>query len=293
MVRKRKVDSNNYYYLEHSVRFGNKVEKRERYLGKTVPDNIDEIEFQFMTGIFAERWFRDLNQIKAGYEARMKESPPSVHRKDMELFSVRFTYNTNRIEGSRLTLRDTSLLLEKGITPKSRPSSDVKEAEAHRDAFFEMLGYRNSLSIETILHFHRKLFESTDQDVAGALRRVQVGISGSRFTPPLAIEVQSMLSEFIRWYRKNKDVIHPVQLAALVHLKLVTIHPFADGNGRISRLMMNLVLHQKGFPMLDIPYENRSSYYNALERSQVKSDDYIFLQWFFRRYVMENGKYLK
>ena len=83
-----------------------------------------------------------------------------------------------------------------------------------------------------------------------------------------------------------------VELAALVHLKFVTIHPFSDGNGRISRLMMNFVLHKHGFPMLDIPYEKRTGYYNALERSQVKKNDLIFLQWFFKKYADSQKRYL-
>ena len=90
----------------------------------------------------------------------------------------------------------------------------------------------------------------------------------------------------------NKNDIHPVELAALVHLKFVTIHPFGDGNGRISRLMMNFVLNYNKYPMLDIPYEGRNSYYNALERSQTKNSDDIFIQWFIRNYIKENKRYL-
>ena len=99
--------------------------------------------------------------------------------------------------------------------------------------------------------------------------------------------------EFFRRYRKNKDNMHPVELAALVHLKLVTIHPFADGNGRISRLMMNFVLNKHGFPMLNIAYEKRAGYYSSLERSQIRKDENIFLLWFFKRYLKEHSKYLK
>ena len=72
----------------------------------------------------------------------------------------------------------------------------------------------------------------------------------------------------------------------------VTIHPFADGNGRISRLIMNFVLNKQSLPMLNIPYKNRNSYYNALERSQVKRQDSIFLQWLFKRYVKEDTRYI-
>ncbi|MBU4493217.1 MAG: Fic family protein, partial [Nanoarchaeota archaeon] len=80
--------------------------------------------------------------------------------------------------------------------------------------------------------------------------------------------------------------------AALVHLKFVTIHPFSDGNGRISRLIMNFVLNRHGYPLLNISYEKRTGYYNALERAQIKKQDNIFVQWFFRRYVKEYKRYL-
>ena len=106
-------------------------------------------------------------------------------------------------------------------------------------------------------------------------------------------ELDFLLKEFFDWYNKNKNKLNPVELAALAHLKFVTIHPFSDGNGRISRLIMNFVLNNKGFPMLDIPYTNRNSYYNALERTQIKKNELIFLQWFFKRYFNEAKRFLK
>ncbi len=99
--------------------------------------------------------------------------------------------------------------------------------------------------------------------------------------------------EFFKWYHKNKNTLHPIELAAHIHLQLVTIHPFADGNGRFNRLMMNFSLHKNDYPMLNIPYEKKSGYYNALERSQIKKDYKIFLQWFFKRYLYEYKNYLK
>jgi Fic family protein len=107
------------------------------------------------------------------------------------------------------------------------------------------------------------------------------------------LELDTLIKEFFDWYNKEKKVLHPAELAALIHLKFVTIHPFTDGNGRISRLMMNFVLKKFNFPMLDIPYTKRSSYYNALERSQVNKDENIFIQWFFRRYLAEYKGYLR
>jgi cell filamentation protein, protein adenylyltransferase len=292
-VRKKRLRGRSYYYLEHSVRDGRRVEKKEKYLGKDLPENVEQLKREFLKSIYREKWFDRFDAIKVAHSARRKKLPPSARQKETETFMVRFTCNTNRIEGSKLTLRETALLLEKGITPGARPLDDVKEAEAHRAAFYEMLDYKKDLSLDAILYFHRLLFKDTKEDIAGRLRQHQMEISGSRFKPPLGVEVYLLLTDFFKWYGKNRKKCHPVELAALVHLKLVTIHPFADGNGRVGRLMMNFILNMQGFPMLDVPYEKRSGYYNALERSQVKEDDSFFLQWFFSRYIKEYRQYLE
>ncbi len=292
-IRKKTVGKQAYYYLEHSFRENGRVEKKEKYLGKTLPQNIEELKRQFISEIYREKWFDLFDKIKEEYRAQEKTTPPSAREKELENFAIKFTYDTNRIEGSTLTFRETSLLLEKGITPNAKPLSDVKEAEAHRSVFYEALDCKKDLSLDTVLYFHKKLFEDTKKDIAGKIRQHQVTIAGSRFTPSFPAEIYPLLMEFFRWYRKNKDKMHPVELAALVHMKLVTIHPFADGNGRISRLMMNFVLNKHSFPMLNIAYEKRAGYYSSLERSQIRKDENIFLLWFFKRYLKEHSKYLK
>ena len=294
-IRKKAVGDHTYYYLEHSYRVGGRVRKKEKIIGKELPPNIEELKQEYtaqsIAQIYQEKWLDKFDRIKAEFQQQEKITPQSAREKETEIFAIRFTYDTNRIEGSTLTLRDTANLLEKGITPNAKPINDVKEAEAHKNAFYEMLDYQKDLSLNTVLYFHKKLFENTKADLAGVIRAHQVAISGSRFMPPFPAEVYPMLMEFFEWYNKNKDTMHPAQLAALVHLKLVTIHPFADGNGRISRLMMNFVLYIHGYPMLNIHYEKRTGYYNALEKSQAKADEYKFLLWFFKRYLAEQRGY--
>lgn len=287
-IRKKTVRKQTYYYLEHSFRENGRVEKKEKYLGKTLPKNIEGLKQQFISEIYREKWFDIFDKIKEEYSAQEKSIPPSAKEKELENFAIKFTYDTNRIEGSTLTFRETSLLLEKGITPNAKPMRDVKEAEAHRKVFYELVNFKKELSLDVILYFHKKLLEDTKKDIAGKIRQHQVTIAGSKFMPPFPAEIYPLLMDFFKWYRKSKEKIHPVELAALVHLKLVTIHSFADGNGRISRLMMNFVLNKHGFPMLNISYEKRAGYYSSLERSQIKKDEAIFLQWFFKRYLKEH-----
>lgn len=292
-IKEQVKGNQTYYYLEHSFREKGKVQKKQRYLGKEIPKNIDEIKREFFLEIYNELWLNKINNIKESYSNEKKITPSSAKVKELESFMIKFTYNTQRIEGSTLTLRDTANLLEKGITPCEKPIKDVKEAEAHKKLFYSMLEHEKDLSLQICLFWNKLLLEETKPDIAGKIRNHQVAISQSKFMPPMPSELDFLLKDFFDWYNKNKNKLHPVVLAGLVHLKFVTIHPFSDGNGRISRIMMNFVLNKYNFPMLNIEYNNRNSYYHALERSQIKKQNNIFVQWFLKRYLKEYQRYLK
>lgn len=292
-LKKKYINGKTYYYLAHSYRKNKKVNKKEKYIGKKIPKNIDELKEELILELYEEIWFKQFDNIKNNFVKEKKKIPKSVGKKEIEHFAIKFTYATNRIEGSTLTYRETALLLEKGITPSRRPIEDVKETEKHKQVFYEMLSYKKEINLSTLLFWHKKLFEETKKDQAGKIRDHSVSISGSRYNPPYAIELELLLTGFFDWYKKIRNKLHPVYLAALVHLKFVSIHPFGDGNGRISRLFMNYVLNKNGHPMIVIDYSDRNSYYNALERSQLTKDDSIFVLWFFKRYLKEYNKYLK
>ena len=282
-----------YYYLEHTHREKGKVKKKELYLGNTIPKDIEEQKRKFLEETYNKKWYKTFDEIKNNFFKERKQMPPSAKKKELETFMISFTYNTQKLEGSTLSLRETANLLEKGITPKEKPIKDSKEAEAHKIVFYNMLSYEKDLSQQIILQWHKTLFEQTKKDIAGKIRQHQVGIAGSKFLPPSPVEVYPSLQDFFSWYQKNKSVLHPVELASLIHLKFVTIHPFSDGNGRLSRLIMNFVLKKYSYPMMDIPYENHSGYYTALERAQVKKEERIFVQWFFKRYTKEYKSFIR
>jgi len=136
-----------------------------------------------------------------------------------------------------------------------------------------------------ILRWHYEIFKDTQPGIAGKFREYPVGISGSKFKPPSPIELNALLRDFFRWLDRNIDRYDPVDLAGLAHFKFVTIHPFGDGNGRISRLIMNWILWKKHYPMFIIQYKNRNRYYSGLERAQVKENPFVFLGWFLRNYI--------
>lgn len=291
-IVRRIINGRTYFYLEQSCRKEGRVEKKSLYLGKNVPRDIEKKKRDFMYQINKEQWFNQFEDIRENYVKFIEEMPQSSQAKERDQFSVRFTFNTQKIEGSTLSLNETTQLLEKGISPSQKPISDIREAEAHHSLFIEITNHKRDISLESVLQWHYRLFSSTKADIAGKIRTHEVRIAGSRFAPPMVLELDLLIGEFFDWYRKNKNKMNPVELAALCHLKFVTIHPFFDGNGRISRLMMNCILTRLNYPALDIEYRNRNSYYNALERSQMTGDEGIFCKWLFRTYVRQNRRYL-
>jgi Fic family protein len=291
-LKKRVISGKTYYYLGHTYREKGKIKYKETYIGSKLPDNIDLIKKNFLLDVYKEKWFNEFEKIKKAYSEEQKTLPDEIKEKELERFAIAFTYDTNRIEGSKLSFKDTSELLELGITPKNKPLKDIKEAEAHRDVFYRMLAFKGEISLKVILEWHSGLFETTKPGIAGQVRTYQVCISNSKHIPPTPVELRNRIPEFFRWYSAEKEKMNPVELSGRAHVKFETMHPFGDGNGRIGRLIMNFILHKNSYPMLNIKYTGRRSYYNALERSNAKGDENIFVQWFFRKYLKENSRYL-
>ena len=261
-IIKRKINGNDYFYLEHSIKNREKVIKKQKYLGKVVPENINKIKFELWLEIFEEFYFKKFDKIKIGFSKEMNYMPKSARDKYYQQFLVKFTYESNRIEGSTLTLKETANLLEFGLTPRNKSFEDVKEAEAHKDVFNKMLNYDKDLNLNIVLYWHKLLFENTKSDIAGKIRKHGVKVARSKAEFPAPVELDLLLREFFKWYNKNKE-LYPVLLAALAHLKFVSIHPFSDGNGRMSRIILNFILYKNKYPMLDIPYNNRDAYYTS------------------------------
>lgn len=290
-VVKRRKGTQDYYYLYHDSK-KDKRKQHEVYLGKVIPEDIEDRKKNFALDIERKEWLPELQKIYKNFKKEQKIIPPSIKEKNLKSFSVKFTYNTQRIEGSTLTLKDTTLLLDDGISPSNKPNNDIKETEIHQKVFLDIIKQKDDLSLTVVKKWHKKLFVQTKPDIAGLLRDYNVGIGGSKFTPPPHTAVKLLVDGFFKWYNTSKKKLNPVELVALVHLKFVTIHPFGDGNGRTTRLMMNHVLNKFDYPLLDIDYSDRRSYYNALEKSQTKDDELPFLKWFMKRYFKTYKNYL-
>ncbi|MEA1918185.1 MAG: Fic family protein [Campylobacterota bacterium] len=197
------------------------------------------------------------------------------------VYDIQLTYNSNAIEGSTLTYSETKLILNEGITIGGKSMNEHLETINHKEAigFIEEVAKidTNEITLTDIKNIHHIILKSIDNKNAGAYRAQNVGVVKSdgdihSFTQPFKIEEK--MNEFIQWLH-SQTVEEPILLAALVHLKFVSIHPFIDGNGRTARLLMNLVLLQNGYPQAIIKISNRVEYIQAIEQyQQSKNHDY-------------------
>ena len=283
----RKRGERKYYYLRHTVA----STRREIYLGREIPANIDEIKERLILDMSRAQWTDALVNISRRHVEERKRMPAKVRRELLEQFIVSFTYATQRVEGSTMTFRETVDLLLYGSPPLSRPEHERHEALAQRDILFEMVERRPArLTIDLLLNWHKSIFIHTAHTDAGFLRKYSVGIRGSRSEFPLWEDVPEEIDKFFRWYHKNRRHLNAAELAAMAHCKFVCIHPFGDGNGRISRLLMNRILHEGGYPMFAVTMKDRRSYMRALERSQLEKNCTHFVTWFMKRYIAANRR---
>ncbi len=194
---------------------------------------------------------------------------------------LRWTYNSNAIEGNTLTLNETKVALE-GITVGGKTLREHFEAINHKEAilFVETLVSQNEpLSEYTIKSLHSLILKNIDDSNAGSYRNINVIISGATHRPPIHIEVAPQMEAFIQWYNTQAQELHPIERACRVHIDFVAIHPFIDGNGRTSILLMNLELMKSGFPPIVISVKDRLKYYEALDKAHTDKDynDFIAL----------------
>ncbi len=199
-----------------------------------------------------------------------------------QALELEYTFESNRIEGNTLTLRETDLVINEGLTISGKSMREHLEAINHVEAigYIKQLMERNfPLNERELLSVHNLILRGIIPEDAGRYRRVQVMIKGSSHMPTQPFLVAKEMEDYFIWYEENKSKIHPVVLAAEMHERLVTIHPFIDGNGRTSRLIMNLILLQNGYVIANIKgdYETRMNYYKTLETAQTSNNKEDFL----------------
>lgn len=279
----RKKGTRKYFYLQHSFRKEGSVVTREIYLGREIPKNIDEIKAR-LDAEAKQETYELLEKIKNHFQAEWKKTPESARQREKEEIAIAFTYNTNAIEGSTITLQEAREIIQDKISPR-KSLRDVKETEAHAKVFLAMFDNKDGLTTEVIMQWHKDIFGGTKPDIAGKLRNYLVRVG--KYVAPDWQDLPKMLKDFAAFLHKTKA--NPAEFAARAHYRFEKIHPFGDGNGRIGRLIINSILWQSGYPMLIIEYKKRRAYYRALEK-----DEETFVRYLMRYYLSAHKKrYMK
>ena len=281
-IIRRKKGNQTYIYLQHSFREQGKVKTVERYLGKVeeLSDKKIKIKIQGIVDEILKKskdnYYKKLEEIKQKFQAEWKKIPESVKKKELEEIAIAFTYNTNAIEGSSITLEESREIIHDKISP-NKSLKEVRETEVHSRIFLEMLEKKERVANEALLRWHKEIFYETKADIAGRYRDYLVRVG--YYQAPDWQEVKKMMNELINFIEKMRKM-NPVELSARAHYKFEKIHPFGDGNGRIGRLLMNHLLWYSGYPMLIIEYKKRKAYYKALQK-----DEEGFVSYFIKKYL--------
>ena len=222
---------------------------------------------------------QSLLQQADSYQQKISSARPLAKEELNSLdnyFRIGFTYSSNALEGNTLTLSETKILLEDGITVGGRPLKDCYEAVGHSAAYdfmLELARQKNMKITEDIIKkLHFLFYQKVDSEQAGQYRSIQVYISGTEYIPPDPTEIPLQMKAMIDQIRISETNLHPIELAAMTHKKLVDIHPFIDGNGRTARLLMNLILIHFGYGVVSIPPIWRNEYINALSLSRQSNN---------------------
>jgi len=281
-VDRIKSGKKTFYYLGKTIRvsedkwkkirikLGEKEPTREE-IGKKLKElRLEEYKVYNQDYIDANK-LEIIDDFKDVYNNHLKQIPKTIAEKEESDFVIRFTYNSNAIEGNRLTLRDTYLIIKEKQIPSGAPPKDYNEAINGREAFEFIKKYKGRLTTEFFEKLNGILTQNTGVVYPGRIRFFPVKIEGAEYTPPKPEEIKLLLKKMIKFYYENKRKIHPFVLACLIHARFVEIHPFEDGNGRTGRALMNWILMQAGYPKIFVPVKLRPKYYEAIDLHNVKN----------------------
>ena len=217
--------------------------------------------------------YPELLRKKEQYQATRTSIPEYTLLTFEQAFEVEYTHNSTAIEGNTLSLIETKVVLEDGIAIGGKSLREIYESVNHRKAYRyvkDCIAKEMPLEERIIKDIHATLMENIL--VGGIYRNVDVYISGAQHTPPTPNEMYRQVKGFYADLAWKGRELNPIELAAWTHAEFVKIHPFVDGNGRTSRLIMNYQLLANGFPAVSIAKENRLDYFNMLEAYAVEGN---------------------
>lgn len=234
--------------------------------------------------------FKRIDRYKAALDAARPFDDATL-KELRDYYKIGLTWSSNALEGNTLTISETKVVLEDGLTIGGRPLKDFYETVgggAAYDFMFSQL-HERTISVDAIRTMHHLFYEKIDHENAGQYRKRPVIVTGTDYVFPAPADIPAQMDGLAAWMDAEREKLHPVEFAALLHLRFVSIHPFIDGNGRTSRLIMNLALLQDGYQLAIIPPICRADYLSAIRSYQRKGDAQPFISFIADR-VFESEK---
>ncbi len=287
----KKIGNNKFHYIVKAFRLKGRIKKIRIYAGKGMKTKkeIKGLINSFspvlekrakellsredpLMGILTEKENALLKSICENNEKKLRKMDKLAWKNYYEWFLTQFTYDTNAIEGSTLTLQDTNLILFENTVPKGKSPREINEVQNHKQAFDFIISHKEDITKKFVLEIHRRLMHNILWESAGRFRDVNVYIRGVDILPPPPSKIDNEFNRLMKWHMANKKKYHAVIASAYFHSVFEAIHPFRDGNGRTGRLILNFMLRQNGFPMIDIKNKDKERYYKALYESQKKQN---------------------
>jgi len=273
----RKVNGKKQNYLVFIKRENGKIIKKSKFIGF---GNISKIEIEELKKKFeleileslateniSKEQIMEIEKLRQSYTQKIKALSKEEFEKFENTFFTELTYDSNAIEGSSLSLEDTNLILNEGLVPEGKTLREVNEAKNHKEAIDFINSYKGEVNELFILKLHSIILKDISEKFAGRYRENPVRIFNSDVSFPDYEKVPQLVKNLAYWYKLNKNKMHTFELAVVFSMKLVSIHPFVDGNGRISRLLMNFILKKKGYPWLNIYMKQRAEYLKAVRNA--------------------------
>lgn len=280
-VKHKNINGKKYLYAEHSFRLPNgQIKKTSKLIQKHEDKTKKEIKEYFLNKqikahqdfalknykkdhIFTEEQIKKLEAIKIEYKEIIRTLTKKQIKDILDRFTINFTYESNAIEGNSLTLKDVTLILEENIVPKDKDLREIYETRNTREAHELLFKSKIKISIKDILKVHSLIIKDTGVEAGFKKIPNYLLMRNLKTTSPEKVEKE--INELIKWYNENKIRIHPLKLATEFHARFEKTHPFDDGNGRVGRVLLNVILLEHNYPPLIIRKTARVSYFSSLE----------------------------
>jgi len=217
----------------------------------------------------------EIEQLREKYNKGIKKLSEEEFVKFEKSFFTELTYNSNAIEGNSLSLEETSIIVNENLSPEGKTLREIYEAKNHIKALEFIKNYKGEVNELFILKIHLIILKDISERFAGRYRENPVRVLGSDFKFPSPDKIPQLIRNLLYWYDKNKKSMHPLELAVIFSMKFVSIHPFVDGNGKVSRLLMNFILQKKKYPWINIYNKQRQKYLSAVRKANEENYELI------------------